>query len=120
MRLLILAVSLSALVACRDTTAPEITVTGSWSGTASGGVSISVVLSQSGDSVTGTGQLMEPAGSFALSVAGTYVKPAVALTFTGRGFTWATFTSSAVSATTMLGTLTKYDNSSESVTLTKH
>lgn len=120
-RLLLLAALGSIALGCSKGTepTPEITVNGSWSGTVSSGETISMVLSQTGTSVTGTGQLVGTGGSFALTVAGTYVKPAVALTLSATGFSSINFASSAVSQTAMPGTLNGSGYSNDALTLTR-
>jgi hypothetical protein len=69
----------------------EIDAEGTWSGTfpVSGGsqdVSLTLVLTETDGAVTGTGTLVTSAGSFPLTVSGTYDAPRLALGITTPGF----------------------------------
>lgn len=107
-----------AIVGCGSSTSPDASVAGSWSGS-SGGIDMSLTLSQHNRAVTGTGQLSGGSNSIALTASGTYVEPAVSLTLSASGYQSTEFTGSLSH-----GTITGYLNGSGftnmSMTLTRH
>jgi hypothetical protein len=90
--LIVLAAALT-LAACGDggaITPPEtVDVEGTWAGTFqadSQDVSLTMNLTESGGAVTGDGTLVTSAGSFPLTITGTYDSPRLALAITTPGF----------------------------------
>jgi hypothetical protein len=78
-RLLIL---IAAVISCGDPAEPVVSVTGTWSGTASGRT-ILMELTQSGTTITGTAKVSSPgAATTTYKAAGTFNNPSLAASFT--------------------------------------
>ena len=100
-----------------DTVDPE----GTWSGTFqadSQDVSLTLDLTETNGAVTGNGTLVTEAGSFPLTVTGSYDKPRLSLGVTTPGFDTVSVVA-IVGDTTMTGTIGGGGFSNESFTLDK-
>lgn len=86
-RLFVVVFSMAVLTAggCRDSTAPEPTIAGAWSGSG-GGISMSMSLTESAHAVTGNGSMSGPDGALAMTVTGTFTNPNFSLTVTAQGY----------------------------------
>jgi hypothetical protein len=119
--LIVLAAALT-LTACGGgaITPPEtVDVEGTWAGTFqadSQDVSLTTNLSESGGAVTGDGTLVTSAGSFPLTIAGTYDSPRLALAITTPGFDLVSLVA-IVGEESMTGTIGGGGFSNESFTL---
>lgn len=113
---------LMLLLACGgDKTGPaRIEAEGSWSGsfTVAEPITLSLTLVETTGNVTGNGTLVSPSASVALSVAGTYVPPALSVSVTAPGFNDLNL-SATVGETSMTGTLNGSGFSNQAVTLTR-
>jgi hypothetical protein len=108
--LIVLAAGLT-LIACGngDGITPPKTVDpeGTWSGTFqadSQDVSLTLVLTETSGAVTGTGTLITSAGSFPLTISGTYDSPRLSLAITTPGFDLVSLVA-IVSQSSMTGTI---------------
>jgi hypothetical protein len=122
--LLVLAVGL-VLTACGGgdgiTPPKTVDVQGKWSGTFqadSQDVSLTLNLSEASGAVTGDGTLVTSAGSFPLTVSGTYDSPRLALAITTPGFDEVSLVA-IVAEQTMTGTIGGGGFSNETFTLDK-
>jgi hypothetical protein len=122
--LLVLAAGLT-LFACGngDGITPPITIDpeGTWSGTFqadSQDVSLTLQLTETSGAVTGNGTLVTSAGSFALTIDGSYTKPRLSLGITTPGFDPVSLVA-IVGDTAMTGTIGGGGFKNESFTLDK-
>lgn len=122
--ILVLAAGLM-LFACGsgDGITPPITIDpeGKWSGTFqadSQDVSLTLQLTETSGAVTGNGTLVTSAGSFPLTVDGSYIKPRLSLGITTPGFDPVSLVA-LVGDTTMTGTIGGGGFTNESFTLDK-
>ena len=77
-----LALLATGALACGDSTAPRLTVDGTWQGTA-GADTVTITLATSGQSVSGSGTIaVAGAAAYPVTVAGTFVVPTLAVTLT--------------------------------------
>ena len=86
-RLIVL--TLAAVLACGDETAPLPSLTGAWRGVfSSSGVTttLPLTLTESGTSVAGSGNLASSNAAFALTATGTHAHPNVSLVLGATGF----------------------------------
>ncbi len=126
-RLFALAVAL-VLTACGDggggiTPPPVVDAEGVWSGTfqadsGSQDVPLSLDLTEKDGTVTGTGTLVSSAGTFPLTITGTYTSPRLSLGITTPGFDPVSLVA-LVGETTMTGTIGGGGFSNETFSLTK-
>ena len=107
----------AAIAGCGGSTSPKSNVNGSWSGS-SGGISMSLTLSQSGTSVTGSGQISGGGNTIPLTASGTYVEPDLSLTLSSAGFQPTVYAGS-LSHGTITGTLNGSGFTNQSMTLTR-
>lgn len=92
------------IAACKDSTAPQPSPHGNWSGTTDG-MTLNLNLTVNGGTVTGTGSFVGGGETFPLSVTGDFSHPIVALTLSSTQFAPVAFTSVSVTATTMTARL---------------
>lgn len=68
-----------------DSSGPEPSIDGTWTGVAQGGT-FTLTLTETNNTVTGTGSVTGGSGSAALTVTGTFDNPAFSLTLASPGF----------------------------------
>ena len=115
-RLLAVAVTLFAL-GCGDSTGPELTVTGVWSGALSNST-VTLTLTQDGADITGAGAINGPGGTAAVTVDGIFAEPNVTLTLTAVGFSPINY-SAELDRERMVGEMNGSGFSDLAVTLTR-
>lgn len=109
-------------LACSDAAGPEdFDLSGRWSGSISGGGSISLTLAESeSGNLSGSGSVSGPGGSIAVTVAsGTHSGSSVSLSMTASGFEDLNFSGTIQDRTTIQGTLNGSGFDNVSVTLTR-
>lgn len=107
-----------ALAACSSSTAPKVTVAGTWSGS-TGGQALTLTLAENAGSVSGSGTLTNtPAGTIAITVSGSFVGSTVSLALTS-GLHPAINLSGTVAGNTMTGALQGSGFTGEAITLTR-
>lgn len=111
------AIVLLALGCSGDSTGPELTVTGVWSGAMSDGTA-NLTLTQSGSNITGSGSLSGPGGTEAVTVTGSFAKPNVSLTLTAAGFSPINY-SAELNKNRLVGEMNGSGFSNLAVTLTR-
>ena len=121
--LIVLAAGLTLIACGGDGITPPngIDPEGTWSGTFqadSQDVSLTIELTETNGGVTGNGTLVTTAGSFPLSIAGSYDKPRLSLEITTPGFDPVSLVA-IVGETSMTGTIGGGGFSNESFTLDK-
>lgn len=112
--------ALAALAACSggDAVAPPPVLNATWTGTTNG-QTFSMILTENGGSVTGSGTLTNtPSGTLALTVTGSYASPNVSLSMTS-GLHPAINLTAVVAGKTMTGTLQGSGFTGDAITLTK-
>jgi hypothetical protein len=116
-RLLIVAM-LAVVTACSSSTAPKVTVAGTWTGVAST-QALTMTLVENSGSVTGSGTLTNtPAGTIALVISGTFTGSTVSLTL-ASGLHPAINLSGTIVGNTMSGSLQGSGFSGDAITLTR-
>jgi hypothetical protein len=121
LRKLTLALAL-LIAACGTEEEPEApakpVLKGNWGGSVDG-VTFTLTLSQSGENVSGNGQIQGDGGGGAISVDGTNVHPNVALTLKSSGYYDINYSSRFQDSKTVYGTVNGSGFTGESLTLTK-
>jgi hypothetical protein len=121
MRTFFLAVLSAALLGaggCDKSTEPVPVISGSWSGSASG-VSVTLSLTQSGESVSGNGSMSGPSGAAALGVTGTFSNPNFSLTVSSPGYEDFNF-AGTLSGNSMTGVINGSGFNEVGMTMTRH
>lgn len=94
-----------ATAACgKDATGVSASLNGTWSGSAQG-ISVQLNLTESTDSVTGTGSLSGPSIGLAITVIGTRSRGDVNLWFSANGYVSASYAAQFANDNTLSGTL---------------
>jgi hypothetical protein len=120
MNMRFVALALAAITACggEANTSPKQTVDGQWIGTI-GSQDITLNLVQSGSAVSGSGTITNtPTGTRALSIAGAYTPPSIAVTLSSGSVDPMSLQASVAGAS-MTGSLTGSGFTGEGITLTR-
>lgn len=105
----------AAIVACKSSTGPTISISGSWAGTADGH-NWAVTFADSAGVVVGGGLLD---GSLTLNMSGSHSGSSLNLSVTAPGFSAATYAATVNSATQISGTLSGSGFNGTTLTLIK-
>ena len=116
MRVVTAALLVVVLAACSDSTAPGVSIAGSWSGTGGGG-SWSVGFTENGGQVTGGGKINNAVN---VNFTGTHSGNHLSLTILATGYANASLSATVTDATHINGTLTGSGWSGNSLTLVKN
>ena len=93
------------LTACGDSSGPSTpSTTGSWTGS-TGGATFTLTLTEATQNITGSGSLVGPGASIALTATGTHVHPNVSMIFRAAGYQDLNYQGSFTNDNTIVGTL---------------
>jgi len=118
MKRFLMAAAAFVVAGCSSSTAPKVTVAGTWSGVTASQV-LTITLTESSGSVSGSGTLTNtPVGTIAITVSGSFVGSTVSLALTS-GLHPAINLTGTVAGNTMTGALQGSGFTGDAITLTR-